>query len=99
MQASKSATLNPCKGTCKSFTRRKILRAKRYVSGFVRCKRCVIWMDHTTCHFSGGSPATPGSSGWYCNCCNTKVRMNPRLNISKRLLRESQELAGKRVAY
>ncbi|RNJ76606.1 MAG: hypothetical protein EB828_02635 [Nitrosopumilus sp. D6] len=90
---------SPCREICKSFTKRRSSSLKRYLSGRVKCKPCHIWTDYTGCHLYGGSPAVPGSSGWYCNCCNKKVRMRPRTRVSKEVIRESMERAGKKTAY
>lgn len=67
-----------CDETCKGFHRKKPTGVGRYESGQCLCMTCNTWMDHEGCHLADGSPATVGDSGWYCNCCNYRVRRKPR---------------------
>ena len=67
-----------CSGTCKKFRVLKPHGESRYGSGQCHCQICDTWMDHNGCHLQDGSIATTDSDGWYCNCCNYKVRRKPR---------------------
>ena len=66
-----------CDNTCKKF---QVIKPKegRYASGQCRCQTCDVWLDYRGCHLQDGTPATLNSNGWSCNCCNCKVRTNPR---------------------
>ena len=44
---------------------------------------CDTWIDHKGAKMSDGSPATKGSLGWRCICCNYRVRQKPRNRIYK----------------
>ena len=59
----------------------------RYAAGQVHCQTCDIWMDYRGCNLKGGSPAKKDSEGLFCNCCNYRVRANPRNRIYKEKLR------------
>jgi hypothetical protein len=48
-----------------------------------------MWMDHNGCHLKDGQKATADSEGWFCNCCNMRVRRNPRNIDYKSKLRSS----------
>ena len=44
-----------------------------------RCQTCDVWLDYHGCHLKDQSPATPDRNiGWFCNCCNYRVRRRPR---------------------
>ena len=67
-----------CAGICKTFRVRKPHGATRYGSGQCRCQTCSIWLDYKGCHLLDGSRADSEHGGWYCNCCNFRVRRTPR---------------------
>ena len=67
-----------CNGICKQFQVKKPIGKGRYSSGQGRCQTCDIWLDHNGCHIKNGSPAKQDSEGWMCNCCNFRIRRNPR---------------------
>jgi len=67
-----------CNGICKKFRVKKPHGNSRYGSGQCRCQTCDIWMDHRGCCLKDRSSATKYSVGWYCRCCNFRVRRNPR---------------------
>lgn len=80
-----------CKGICKQFKAKRPLDGKRYEAGQMRCQICEIFIGFKGAHTKNGLPATKDSDGVYCNCCNYKVRKNPRNKIYKEKLRESKE--------
>lgn len=67
-----------CKGICAKHRVKSPSGMGRYEAGQCHCITCDAWMDHRGCHLGDSSPATAGSLGWYCNCCNYRVRMKPR---------------------
>ncbi len=67
-----------CHGECKKYRVNKPTKKGRYASGQTRCQICDIWIDYRGAHVADGSPATKNSTGWYCNCCNYRLRQNPR---------------------
>ena len=75
-----------CKGNCKKFRVKKPTGQSRYGSGHVRCQICDVWMDYRGCRLKDGSPATTDSVGWFCTCCNYRIRQNPRTTIYKKKL-------------
>ncbi len=77
-----------CNGLCKKFKVTKPTGRGRYAQGQGRCQRCDVWLDHNHVHLKDGSSAKPGSSGWFCNCCNYRVRQKPRNKKYKEKLRE-----------
>ena len=79
-----------CNGICKKFQVKKPVGEGRYGSGQGHCQICNTWIDHIGCHMKDGSPATKESVGWFCNCCNYRVRQNPRNKLYKEKLRESK---------
>ena len=79
-----------CKGICKKFQVKKPVGKSRYASGQGHCQTCDTWIDHIGCHMKDGSSATKESVGWFCNCCNYRVRQNPRNKLYKEKLRESK---------
>jgi hypothetical protein len=79
-----------CNGICKKFQVKKPVGEGRYGSGQGHCQTCDTWIDHIGCHMKDGSPATKESVGWFCNCCNFRVRQNPRNKLYKEKLRESK---------
>ncbi len=79
-----------CKGTCKKFRVTKPAGAGRYESGQGRCQTCDVWLDYRGCHVKDGSPARMGSVGWFCNCCNFRVRRTPRNKKYKEKLRSAE---------
>ena len=80
----------PCNGICKKFQVKKPVGKGRYGSGQGHCQICDAWIDHIGCHMKDGSHATKESVGWFCNCCNYRVRQNPRNKLYKEKLRESK---------
>ena len=64
--------------------------AGRYESGQGRCQTCDVWLDYRGCHIKDGSPARIGSAGWFCNCCNFRVRRTPRNKKYKEKLRSAE---------
>ena len=48
-----------------------------------------MWIDYKGVHTRSGAPATINSDGWFCNCCNYKVRRKPRSMKYKTKLRGS----------
>ena len=71
---------------CGDFQVKKPTGMGRYESGQARCQICNVWMDYRDCHLKDSSPATEGSVGWFCNCCNYRVRRRPRNKIYKEKL-------------
>lgn len=71
-------TKRVCKGICKKYKVKKPTGRGRYSSGQARCQICEIWIDHHGCHIKDGSVAKDDNEGWYCNCCNYRVRKKPR---------------------
>lgn len=67
-----------CTGKCKKYRVKKPPVGSRYGAGHARCQICDVWIDHRGGHLKDGSPASAQSSGWFCNCCNYKVRRSPR---------------------
>ncbi len=80
-----------CKRACKRFQVSKPTGKGRYESGQARCQTCDIWIDYKGCHLKDGSSAKKDSVGWYCNCCNYRVRMHPRNKVYKEKLRDKQD--------
>ncbi|CAI9832099.1 MAG: hypothetical protein MPI95_00940 [Nitrosopumilus sp.] len=76
-----------CKGECKEFRVRRPVDGRRYWAGQARCQICEIWLDYRGCHLRDGVDAVPGSEGWFCNCCNYRVRRRPRNVAYKSMLR------------
>jgi len=72
------ATKRICKGACVKFKVKKPSRGGRYETGQARCQTCDVWLDYRGGHLKDGSPAEADSPGWFCNCCNYRVRKNPR---------------------
>lgn len=67
-----------CTGKCKKYRVKKPPVGSRYGAGHARCQICDVWIDHRGGHLKDGTPASADSSGWFCNCCNYKVRRSPR---------------------
>ncbi len=78
-----------CKGACKKFRVKKPPQGGRYNAGQGHCQMCDVWIDYRGARLKDGSPATEESIGWYCNCCNYRVRRNPRNIEYKARLRAS----------
>ena len=76
-----------CNKLCGKFRVKKPTGTGRYGAGHVHCQTCDIWMDYRGCHLKDGSPAKKDSVGMFCNCCNYRVRANPRNRIYKEKLR------------
>ena len=87
-----------CKGICKKFKATRPINGKRYESGQARCQICEIWIDYRGSHTKDSLPATEDSVGWYCNCCNYRVRQKPRNKIYKEKLRESYKEIGQIIS-
>lgn len=81
-----------CKGICKKFQVKQPGGKSRYVSGQGRCQTCDVWIDHNGARLKDGSPATEDSLGWWCVCCNFRVRQKPRNRIYKEKFKEQNEV-------
>ena len=79
-----------CTGKCKQYRAKRPAKGGRYEAGHGRCQTCDIWIDYRGCHMHSGRPAVKGSIGWYCNCCNFRIRRNPRNTEYKQRLRHSR---------
>ena len=79
-----------CKGICKKFKAKRPPNGKRYEAGQMRCQICEIFIYFKGTHTKEGLPATEDTVGAYCNCCNYRVRKNPRNKGDKEKLRESK---------
>lgn len=77
-----------CNGICKKVQVKKPSGEGRYSSGQAHCQICNTWIDHKGAHMKDGSTATKDSLGWFCNCCNYRVRQKPRNKVYKEKLRE-----------
>jgi len=82
-----------CKGLCKKYTATKPV-GSRYGSGQGRCQVCDVWISHKGARMKDGSPATKGSVGWFCLCCNFRIRQKPRNKIYKEKFHDSQNHAN-----
>ena len=94
-QESKKRT---CKGICKKIKVKKPSKGGRYDSGQGRCQTCDVWIDHNGAKMKDGMPATKNSVGWWCICCNFRIRQKPRNRIIKEKLLErkiKKEIEGK----
>ena len=80
-----------CKEICKKHIVKKPTSGSRYGSGQGRCQICDVWIDYRGAHTKDGSPATKDSMGWFCNCCNYRVRQKPRNKIYKEKLRNDKK--------
>ena len=78
-----------CDGTCEKFRRSKPRGGERYLAGQGRCQICDIWLDQRGAHTKDGKPASDGIEGWFCNCCNCRIRRNPRKRAYKAKMRNS----------
>ena len=76
-----------CSGRCKKFRVFKPTGKGRYESGQALCLTCDIWIDYNGGHLKDGSSATEDSIGWFCNCCNYRVRHHPRNKVYKEKMR------------
>ena len=74
--------MGACKGDCRDNLGTRTFLRKTIAEGFVRCTNCNYWMDWKFCHLKNNTPALPDSLGMFCNCCNYRVRQQPR---SKRI--------------
>ena len=81
-----------CNGICKGFKVKKPAQGGRYEAGQARCQICDIWIDHNGCVLKDRSYATANSVGWYCKCCNYKVRTKPRNSVYKEILRNKKSV-------
>ena len=89
-----------CAGKCKQYRAKKPVKGGRYEAGHGRCQTCDIWIDYRGGHMRNGLPAVEDSIGWYCNCCNFRIRRNPRSAEYKQRLRHSpsRRSAGREAA-
>ena len=78
-----------CKEICKKHIVKKPTSGSRYGSGQGRCQICDVWIDYRGAHTKDGSPATKDSMGWFCNCCNYRIRQKPRNKVFKEKLRDT----------
>ena len=67
-----------CNGKCRKFRVQKPYGVGRYTAGQGRCQTCDIWVDHRGAHTKNGDPITDSYDGWFCNCCNYRIRRKPR---------------------
>ena len=89
LDATKTKKLSEtCKGICKKFKVKRPSNGKRYDSGQGRCQICEQWIDYHGAHLKNKVPATENSIGWYCNCCNYRIRKKPRNKVYKEKLAE-----------
>ena len=77
-----------CLGICKQYKVKKPVGMGRYESGQARCQMCEEWIDHNGCILKDKTNATVDSVGWFCKCCNYRVRQKPRNLMYKEKLRE-----------
>jgi|APSaa5957512535_1039671.scaffolds.fasta_scaffold00472_27 hypothetical protein len=75
-----------CKGICKKFKVKKPTSGSRYGVGQGRCQTCDVWIDYRGAHLKEGSPAVEDTLGWFCNCCNYRIRQKPRNKVYKEKL-------------
>ncbi len=78
-----------CRGTCKKFRVTKPRGMGRYEAGQGHCQMCNMWIDHRGAHTKLGTVISMDSDGWFCNCCNYRVRRKPRNIKYKMKLRGS----------
>lgn len=81
--------IRTCKGICKKFQVKKPTKQGRYGLGQAHCQVCDTWIDHNGSHMKNGTPAVEYSLGWFCNCCNYRVRQKPRNKVYKEKLRSN----------
>jgi len=86
-----------CKRICNQFKAKRPSNGKRYDSGQARCQICEQWIDYHGAHMKNNIPATEFSVGWYCNCCNYRVRQKPRNKVYKEKL--ADDVAAKKVIF
>lgn len=67
-----------CKSECKRYRVKKPASGGRYEAGQGMCLTCDIWIDYHGAHMNDGSAAKVDSVGWFCNCCNFRIRQSPR---------------------
>jgi hypothetical protein len=77
-QSMVSGTGPLCNGTCIKFKATKPVTGGRYENGQARCQTCEIWTNYRGAKLKNGEPATENSLGWYCVCCNIRLRQKPR---------------------
>ncbi len=80
-----------CNSICKKFKVKKPANGSRYGSGQGRCQTCDVWIDYRGAHMKDRSPATIDSRGWFCNCCNYRIRQKPRNKVYKEKLHEQSK--------
>ena len=85
-----------CTGECKKYRVKKPATGSRYGAGHARCQICDVWIDYRGGHLKDHSPATADSSGWFCICCNYKVRRSPRNIEYKAKIRSTAHVKGAR---
>ena len=82
--------MGACKGDCRDNLGKLTVLRKTIAQGFVRCTNCNYWMDWKFCHLKNNTPALPDSLGMFCNCCNYRVRQQPRSKRSKDILKNAK---------
>ena len=82
----KESQKRTCLEICKQFKVKKPAGVGRYESGQSRCQTCDVWSDYRGARLKDGSSATEGSKGWYCVCCNFRMRQKPRNKVYKEKL-------------
>ncbi len=80
-----------CKEICKKFIVKKPTSGSRYGAGQGRCQTCDVWIDYRGAHTKDGSPAVIDSLGWFCDCCNYRIRQKPRNKVYKERLKDTVE--------
>lgn len=80
--------MGACKGDCRDQLGELTFLRKTFAQGFVRCTHCNYWMDWKFCHLKNNTPALLDSLGMFCNCCNYRVRQQPRSKKSKDILKD-----------
>ncbi len=88
IQKKRDITNRTCNGLCKKFRVTKPTNIGRYEAGHGRCQMCDIWIDYHGAHTKDGHATTRYSEGWFCNCCNYRVRRHPRNKKYKEQLRD-----------
>ena len=64
--------------------------ASNIAQGRALCTHCNHWVDWKFCHLKNNVPALPDSLGMFCNCCNYRVRQQPRSKRSKDILKNAK---------
>jgi hypothetical protein len=57
-----------CQGKCSKYKAKKPVNNNRYILGQKRCQICSVWIIW---------------DGYFCPCCNSKLRVKPRKTPNK----------------